>query len=56
MNNKNKLIDTDNRVVRTREEGVKGRGKWVTGVKYMVTGGNQTSGGEHAKEYTDSES
>lgn len=27
--------------------------KWVKGVKYMVTDGNQTFGGKHAIEYTD---
>ena len=34
--NKNKHIDTENRIVVTRKEGVRVRAKWVKWVNYMV--------------------
>ena len=49
----NKLIDTDNRVAVTRGEGGTGRMKTVKGVKYMVTKGDSTLGGEHTMQHTD---
>lgn len=53
--NKNKLINTNNRMLVSRREEVAERVNWVKGVKYMVTVGNQTLGGEHAIQYTDAE-
>ena len=40
--NKNKLIDTDNRKVVTSREGGGGKIKWVKGAKYMLMDGNWT--------------
>lgn len=38
-------------MVATRVEGGFAGRQWVKGLKYMVTEGNETSGGEHAPEY-----
>ena len=48
---KQKLINTDNSMVVTR----RGWGRWtrVNGVKYMVTGGDQTLGSERTMRHTD---
>ena len=35
--NKNKCIDTENRVVVIRGEGAEGRAKWIKGINCMVT-------------------
>lgn len=51
--NRNKLIDTDNRRVITSGEEGGGRAKWVKGVKYTVTKGSWTAGGEHPVQCTD---
>lgn len=48
--NKNTLTDTNNRTVVTRGEGKWGEGKLCKRVKYAVTEGNQTLGGEHTIE------
>ena len=42
--NKNKHVDTKNRVVITREEGTEGRAKWVKRMNCMVRDGNQIWG------------
>lgn len=45
---KNKPIDTDNRMMVTRGDGAWGWAKWEKWVDGMVMEGNWTSGGEHA--------
>lgn len=49
---RNKLIDTDNRRVITSGEEGGGRAR-VKGVKYTVTEGSWTAGGEHPVQCTD---
>lgn len=50
--NKNELIDADNRLVVTRGEG-DGEGEMGKGVKCTMTHENQTFDGEHTIEYSD---
>ena len=38
--NKNKHVDTENRVVVIRGEGTKGRAKWIKGINCMAMDGN----------------
>lgn len=51
--NKNKLIDTEIRLLVTRREGGWGIGKISEGVTFMVMDGNKTYGGDHLVVYTD---
>ena len=44
----NKNIDTENRLVVTRGDGVQVWAKWMKGVKCMVMDGNYTCGGDHS--------
>lgn len=53
--NRNELIDTDNRLLVTREEEDGRRAKWVKVVKYMVMDENHTFSGEHTIVYLDIE-
>lgn len=52
---KNKVIDTDNRMVIPKGKRRWQEGKLGKGIKYMKTEGNYTLGAEHAKQYTDVE-
>ena len=52
--NKNKHVDTENRVVVTEGKG-QGRAKWLKRVNCMVMYGNQTFGGGHAIVYSEVE-
>ena len=47
----NKHIDTENRLVVTRQEGGGGRAKGVKGHTCMVMDRNKTFGGEHGKKW-----
>lgn len=53
--NENKHVNTENRIVVTRWEGVGGRAKQVKKVNSMVTDGNEISGGKHSGEYNEVE-
>lgn len=47
--NRNKLINVDNRRVAIRWEESGGRAKWEKGVECVVRDGNYTAGGQHAR-------
>lgn len=45
--NKNKLLDTENRLIATREKGFVGRAEEVKGINCMGMGGNQNYSSDH---------
>ena len=51
--NRNKHVDTDNRVVVMRGEGAEGRAKWVKGINFMME--TEVFGCEHTVGYTEVE-
>lgn len=55
---KNKYLDTENRIMVPRGEGVwgvEGGEKWVKGINCMEMGGNQLFGGVHTVRYIEVE-
>lgn len=54
-NQTNTYVDTENKVVVTRREGMEGRVKWIQGINCMVMEGNSSFGHEHAIVYTEIE-